>query len=412
MDVDAALAKIKEFQKRLPNLHEDASPWRGVRDEVQAFIKEMSPVGNQEPKLRDAVRYFLDSLTSNLHMAREDQAAYECFKWLQDTADPKTMFGHGDPRYPWDDTPKEREMREPYFYWLAARVAYCAGDYEVATAACERAWRGKLVLLDIFDIAVLAQSARKLWHTAAEMFERAHKFLMDDKSLERASALELMWNSLKTTPEGQANSLSKKKGRALKNRFVRKGKKWEVTYGGKTETVEDFRGMRYLAALLYSGGQAIHVLALTRMNDDGQVSWGGARSGDVEEEAGILSGIFGDSGEQQDQQGRQDLRRDIARLKQEHQKADLAGNLPKVQEIKAELDAVERELQGSMWNGQPRKVGDLSDAFRSAVRQAIRKAIAEIRERHKPLGDHLACVHTGKSCWYRPDPPLIWEVEF
>jgi hypothetical protein len=47
------------------------------------------------------------------------------------------------------------------------------------------------------------------------------------------------------------------------------------------------------------------------------------------------------------------------------------------------------------------------------VTRAVRQAMARIRERHGPLGEHLdRTIRTGTYCAYLPDPQglVIWRV--
>jgi hypothetical protein len=408
-DIGSQLESLRGLRKKLGDLSEDPAPWKALRGEVAEFVKANSPVGKLEPELRDAIRTFLDGLTLQLHLAREDQAAWEAFQWFQDTADPATIFAHGDPRYPWDDTASERELREPMFYWLASRVAYCAGRDDVAIAASERAWRKKFFPLDILDIAV-----RALWRsgaraTAEKTFEKAHEFLMADTNLERAAGLEFLWNSLHNPSLSEPE---KPRGKARGNKCVKRPKHWEFTFGGKVVHVPALRGVLYLATLLQSPGKAFPVLDLSMMGSDGKARWVGAKGGDLEEDTGLSSGILGDGGERTDVEGLESSRRELDRIRQELRAADASGDVSRSAHLKREIEGIEKEIKGSFWKRQPRKVGDIADKIRSAVGQAIRKAISEIDQVHPALGRHLRAIKTGRLCSYCVDPVVPWVVRF
>jgi hypothetical protein len=61
--------------------------------------------------------------------------------------------------------------------------------------------------------------------------------------------------------------------------------------------------------------------------------------------------------------------------------------------------------------GRVRRLGDPAERARTTVTARIRDTLRRIDTVHPALGAHLrATVSTGRSCVYRPEPPVRWVL--
>jgi hypothetical protein len=173
-------------------------------------------------------------------------------------------------------------------------------------------------------------------------------------------------------------------------RCERDALRWELTVGRERATVRHTVGMEYLAALL----------AAPR----------------TEVAAGALAGIHITSAAQEiyDSSALADLRRRMAQLEDDLDRATIAGHDDDARALQRELDdivAVARAATGK--GGRSRLFDDATERARTSVQKAIRRAIANIARDAPGLAAALdASVHTGYWCRYEPraGAPECWAV--
>ncbi len=71
------------------------------------------------------------------------------------------------------------------------------------------------------------------------------------------------------------------------------------------------------------------------------------------------------------------------------------------------------ELQRSLGiGGRARPMRDAPERARQAVRARIRYALRSIADEDPTLARHLeASIRTGTFCSYRPERPVIWQID-
>ncbi|MFK0048681.1 transcriptional regulator [Streptomyces sp. NPDC090741] len=183
--------------------------------------------------------------------------------------------------------------------------------------------------------------------------------------------------------------------------FVREGEYWRVVFDDRRVTVRDSKGMHHLARLLAAPGREFHVLDLAAADTaDPAVAAGLARTGD----AGPLL----------DDRAKRMYRRRLAEIEDDMEEARSDNDIARQEQAELERGFLIDELARAVGlGGRDRHAGAASERARSAVTQAVRKAIGHLRDASPELGDHLdRTIRTGTYCVYVPDPrvPSPWSL--
>ena len=174
--------------------------------------------------------------------------------------------------------------------------------------------------------------------------------------------------------------------------MVRRGDLWTLSFGGRQAHVRHARGIVDLAIVLGTPGTETHVAQL------------------VGEPA--LQAPTG-SDDVLDEQSRRAYKARIEEIDARLEDAELLGSPEAVERLRAERDAVARELERAVGlGGRGRKLHDPTERARKAVTARIRASIKKIAEVHAELGEHLsAYVRTGTFCCYEPPEAPPWRID-
>jgi hypothetical protein len=212
--------------------------------------------------------------------------------------------------------------------------------------------------------------------------ERAAEAWRSFGATHRLAQIEALIDGPGTRPSASARS---------RDRFVRDGDVWSITYGGATCTLADRKGLGDLARLIAEPGREIASLDL--------VSPGGTV-------------VQHDVGEVIDPAARNAYRERLAEIDGELDEADEHADAARSGRLVAERDALIEQLTGAYGlGGRTRRTGTTAERARTAVRSRIRDAMRRIEGANPALGRHLArSIRTGTFCVYEPDPPVNWEL--
>lgn len=169
--------------------------------------------------------------------------------------------------------------------------------------------------------------------------------------------------------------------------IARHGRGWRVAADGREALVPDLVGMRRLAELLTSPGQAVPAV--------------------------VLAG--GDAGATAGPQVRQEVLDATARhayaerareLAAEVDQAEQAHDLGRAERLRVELDALVDHLESAAGlGGRARAFTDDAERARTAVRKSLKRAIDQVTSADPVIGSLLQdAVETGTTCTYRPRP--------
>jgi tetratricopeptide (TPR) repeat protein len=174
--------------------------------------------------------------------------------------------------------------------------------------------------------------------------------------------------------------------------MVLEGEYWTLAgRAGRSFSLKDSLGLRYLARLLAEPGREIHVLELA------------AGVGAEAEDRPVDSG---DAGELLDDEARADYRRRLDDLRDTLAEAESFGDAARAARAREEIDFLAAELGRAVGlGGRARRAGSAAERARSAVQRRIKNALARIGEADPELGSTLArAVRTGNYCVYRTAP--------
>jgi hypothetical protein len=206
----------------------------------------------------------------------------------------------------------------------------------------------------------------------------------------------------KTAPPGASARF------AQENSFRREGEFWLVMFDGHTAHLRDQKGLHYLARLLAEPGREFHVVDL--------VIRAGAESGQasraIEPDLRVPGGL--DGAQLLDAHAKESYRRRLVEIEADIEDAREMGDAERAAQADTERDFIVRELARAVGlGGRNRRASSASERARVSVTQAVRQAMARIREYNLPLGEHLdRAIRTGTYCTYLPDPrvPASWKV--
>jgi hypothetical protein len=264
--------------------------------------------------------------------------------------------------------------------WLLARLASLAGlradaerDFEGAIARCLEVGARPALAHVLIDYAVALERQGEQAARAKELRARAE-----------ALAAELGLGELALRARGNGVPMSVRTPSALPSApafsLVRDGDAWRVTSSERSFHVKDTRGMGMLAELVAAPGRAFHMLLL-----------GGG--GDV-----------GDAGPMLDARAVRAYRDRLDALREREREADEANDPVRLEEARAEIEALGRELAGGLGlGGRGRRAASAVERARSNVQRRVKDAIGRIKDGDVELGQYLSwTVRTGTFCVFEP----------
>jgi hypothetical protein len=171
--------------------------------------------------------------------------------------------------------------------------------------------------------------------------------------------------------------------------MVRRGPIWQVTYAGRTASVEHCKGLQDIAVLVRRPGADVHVLDLVQSPTRSDAA------GNVLDRTALVS-----------------YRQRLAALSHERLQAEEGGDLARLRAVDEEHDALVAELQRDTGvGGRPRAFPNHpTERARKAVTARIRDAVRRLDHALPEVGAHLdRNLVTGVRCRYRGDER--WETE-
>ena len=192
--------------------------------------------------------------------------------------------------------------------------------------------------------------------------------------------------------------------------FRREGELWTISYEGETFRLHDRKGLRYITFLLGSPGRDIHVFELVQAAEGAR----GRRLDGGLPEAGLAAQLPGNPEPVLDAQAKDAYRRRLRGLGEDLEEARSWNDPERVALIRAEIDALTRELARAVGlGGRDRGLPSAEERARVSVTKAVKSALEAI-DRHCPaLAEHLAgALRTGRLCSYAPpaQAPPHWRL--
>ena len=188
--------------------------------------------------------------------------------------------------------------------------------------------------------------------------------------------------------------------------FRREGDTRAVTFGDRSVSLRDLKGMRHLERLLAEPGREFHALDLVAV-ETGTLPTAGPAPGE-------LSPASDDMGPMLDDEARRAYRRRLEDIEQDIEDAERSGDPERASRARMDRDFIITELSRAFGlGGRARPAGSTSERARVSVTRAIRYALTRLAEQHPELAEHLVTtVATGTYCAYTPDPrvPITWET--
>jgi tetratricopeptide (TPR) repeat protein len=306
------------------------------------------------------------------------------------------------------------------------RIAAAFGSAALHAAGQVACARVRLALNDARAAAELLQSAVQQWDDIAAPYEAAVARLLLGAALmaagnvtrgeaETAAACAIFDRLGLPCPHATA-VISSGAGRREfpptpppgEHRFCREGDYWSLTFDGRTTTLRDARGMRYLARLLREPGREIHALDLAA-GEQPPAPLPDDRAGSPVSFAPETAAVA-----ILDHRAKEAYRRRLAEIDRDLDEARAAGDAYRVDQATAERTFLARELARAVGlGGRTRRVGSNAERARASVTLAVRRTLRRIRAVHPSLGLHLErTIRTGTFCVYLPDPRAAaeWRV--
>ena len=121
--------------------------------------------------------------------------------------------------------------------------------------------------------------------------------------------------------------------------------------------------------------------------------------------------LVGSSGELIDDDARRAYGGRLQEIKEEIEDARAEFDHARTERLESEAEAIQKELKTTTgFGGRARISGDVENA-RTAVTNAISRALELIRKHHPELGTHLTkSTSTGLACRYTSEPGIQWTI--
>jgi tetratricopeptide (TPR) repeat protein len=192
--------------------------------------------------------------------------------------------------------------------------------------------------------------------------------------------------------------------------FRREGDIRVVHLDGRSTSVHDLKGLRYLERLLAEPGREFHVLDLVTMEQGSQ-----SRGSDGDFEGDVDDGRLAATGMPVlDERAREAYRRRLAEVDEDIDEATMMNDPARRELAERDRDYLLGELRRAVGlDGRERTTGGSAERARTAVTRSLRYALARLAEHHPVAAAHLEQhVRTGTYCSYAPDPvtPVHWAT--
>jgi tetratricopeptide (TPR) repeat protein len=168
------------------------------------------------------------------------------------------------------------------------------------------------------------------------------------------------------------------------------GEYFALRFRAETLHLKDSLGLRYIARLVHTPGQEIHVLDLVRERS------GASDAGELLDQ--------GDAGELLDEQARKAYRKRLEALEDAVAEAESFGDTARAETARHEIEMLASELGRAVGlGGRARKAGAAGERARSAVQRRIRHAVERIASHSPALASFLErSLRTGNYCSFVP----------
>ncbi|HEX5141177.1 MAG TPA: transcriptional regulator [Dehalococcoidia bacterium] len=192
------------------------------------------------------------------------------------------------------------------------------------------------------------------------------------------------------------------------NLLRREGDFWTMAFNGQEFRLRDLKGLHYLARLLGSPGQELHVLDLVATEAGNTAK--PMRTSDL---AGMQSRDL-QIGDLLDKQARDIYRRRLSEIEADIAEAEAMGDKERVLQAQTERSFLAHELARAVgFGGRGRRGGVHSERARASVTKSLRQAIARIEAYNPAMAHHFdRAIRTGTYCAYLPDTtvPPDWSL--
>jgi tetratricopeptide (TPR) repeat protein len=193
--------------------------------------------------------------------------------------------------------------------------------------------------------------------------------------------------------------------------FRQEGEYWTLAYKSGTFRLKDSKGLQYIAFLIRN---AMHELRADEVASVGAGAVSNHLRNRAPRDAVRVASDLGDTGVILDARAKAEYRARMTELKAEMAEAEGNNDVGRVEKLRFEIDALERQLASALGlGGRDRKSRSHMERARWMVTNGIKRAISKIRACDPALARHLStCIRTGNFCSYTPDSdhPLVWRL--
>jgi hypothetical protein len=181
---------------------------------------------------------------------------------------------------------------------------------------------------------------------------------------------------------------------ASRNAIRRDGESWTIAFCGKSTTVRDSLGMRYLHYLVQSKQRGFEATALRALASY-QAALAPASGLPVADREAMTAY----------RTGYEELQSELATARRDH-------DLGRQEQLQERMTKVEAELTAATgFGGRIRQTHSDSEKARKSVCKAIARTIDRLGDVHKQLSRHLEqFVQMGATLCYAPDPDVEWTT--
>jgi hypothetical protein len=197
------------------------------------------------------------------------------------------------------------------------------------------------------------------------------------------------------------------------NVFLRTGETWTVGYGGKSTSLRNAKGLRYIAQLLASPRKEFLALDLQRAVDGGAGSTFPVRVTAAQlEDDGLEVAPLQRDRTVTDRRARTVYEDGLKTARRQLEQALQNGDERKAAELRQTVHGLEKTISSDFGLGGRARNNDAAEKARKTVCKCVAESIRKLYHHHPELARHLEnSIRQGTYLSYSPEQSIEWEAE-
>lgn len=197
------------------------------------------------------------------------------------------------------------------------------------------------------------------------------------------------------------------------NSIVLEGDFWHVCFNGKTASIKNTLGIRYIEYLIRNKGKEVHVFDLMQAIQPSDVTKTDSMLSGLTEEQLAAEGLSLESNNQDkllDSTAKKQLQGHLKALQEQITEAHEFGDVELAEKLESEQEQILASLSSDLGlRGKSRKTNSRVEQVRKNITNRINKDKKKLAKIFPEFAEHLTFISTGTFCCYQPIPDTQWQ---